>query len=107
MNWNKYGECEGQLSLFDMERKKSQSCGSCICRSCFKWQQMQCKECGKHCSFGNLYPVKVCFDYVKFEEPKIKKCIGCNTIIFQDGEMHCPIVESVGCDKCMELLDEV
>jgi hypothetical protein len=40
--------------------------------------------------------------YIKYTGSSVKQCLCATTEVYQDGYIHCPILESIGCKECME-----
>lgn len=50
---------------------------------------------------------KPCPDGMEFEEytgSKVKQCLLATVEVFQDGYMHCPVIDCYGCEHCMDRL---
>jgi hypothetical protein len=46
-----------------------------------------------------------CPDGLQYEEytgSTVKQCLRATVEIFQDGYIHCPIIDEIGCEQCME-----
>lgn len=54
------------------------------------------------CRGGICYPQHSCRHYVEYAGQKVKTCLRANVSVFQDGYIHCPIVENVGCQWCWD-----
>ena len=67
------------------------------CFRCLMYESHRCRT-----SWNNSCP-----DGMEFEEytgSKVKQCIGATTEVYQDGYIHCPILDCYGCEWCMERL---
>ena len=73
-----------------------------------------CDEPGEQdhwCRGGILKSVdvsKVCDSFVKYEPDKThcETCLFANVTVFQDGYIQCSLVDSIGCEKCMEIFED-
>jgi hypothetical protein len=39
--------------------------------------------------------------YEEYNGSVVRQCLGATIEVFQDGYMHCPILDYLGCEKCM------
>ena len=44
--------------------------------------------------------------FVEYTGSKVKQCILATVEIYQDGYMHCPIINSLGCDYCYRRMED-
>lgn len=58
------------------------------------------------CRNGIFYPTHYCEHFVKYKGQQVKSCIKANVSIFQDGYINCSMLESYGCERCYEELEE-
>lgn len=56
------------------------------------------------CRGGVFYPVHYCPEFIKYKGQQIKYCIKEAVQVFQDGYIHCSLVDTVGCQACYEEL---
>lgn len=55
------------------------------------------------CRGGAFYPTHYCEGFTEYSgSSRVQWCLRSNVQVFQDGYIHCSIVESVGCGKCYE-----
>ena len=96
---------QGQITILDyMEAVENQKRLSIHGGNCYRCVFEESHRCRNNWN-------KPCPDGMQFEEytgSKVKQCIGATMEIFQDGYMHCPILETegMGCVWCMERLKE-
>jgi len=86
----------GQITIFDYQ--KSLIVGSkadplCSHYDCLYDQSGRCRNQRK-CPEG--------MSYIKYTGSSVRQCLEATTEIFQDGYIHCPILNYLGCEKCME-----
>jgi hypothetical protein len=53
------------------------------------------------CRGGIFYQSHDCDKFVEYTGSTVKECLEANVQIYQDGYIHCSLVESVGCEECM------
>lgn len=63
------------------------------CFHCLYFESHRCRN-KKTCPPG--------MSYVEYTGSTVRQCLEATTEIYQDGYIHCPILESVGCERCME-----
>lgn len=85
---------EGQISIFDLDlvkqiikRVKSN------CFHCVMFQSHRCRN-EKDCPNG--------LHYEEYTGSVVRQCLCATTEVFQDGYIHCPILDYIGCEKCIE-----
>lgn len=94
---------QGQITIFDyMEAMKNQKKVYAHKGDCFKCLFYESHRCQNNWN-------KPCPDGMQFEEytgSKIKQCMLATVEVFQDGYMHCPVIDYYGCEECMKRLKE-
>jgi hypothetical protein len=92
---------QGQVTIFEymaaVENQKRLSVHGGDCFRCVFYESHRCR------SNWN----KPCPDGMQFEEytgSKVKQCLLATIEVFQDGYMHCPVIDCYGCEHCMERL---
>ena len=88
-----------QMTFFDEEiaAEKAEREKSFKCYRCVKYESHRCR--------GKSWPMKECTEYSEYEEyagSTVRQCLCATVEVFQDGYIHCPILDSVGCEKCTE-----
>lgn len=58
------------------------------------------------CRGGIFYPAYYCEHFVKYKGQQVKECIKANVSVFQDGYIHCSMIDSYGCERCYAELEE-
>jgi hypothetical protein len=60
------------------------------------------------CRGGIFYQTHECDRYVEYDESKliIRDCLIAVVGVYQDGYIHCSLIESVGCEECMKQFNE-
>lgn len=55
------------------------------------------------CRGGIFYGTRECGHYIRYDErrTRVRTCVGCNVITYQDGQMRCGLVETIGCEECL------
>jgi hypothetical protein len=68
------------------------------------WQQDQ----AYWCRGGIFYKAYECKDFVEYDESKttVKECLIANVGVYQDGYIHCSLIEAIGCEECMKRFEE-
>ena len=54
------------------------------------------------CRGGIFYSQHICTAFIRYEGSKIQECFGAPVQVFQDGHIRCSLVDTVGCEACME-----
>ena len=42
------------------------------------------------------------FTYAEYTGSRVRQCLLATVEIFQDGYIHCPVIESINCEECMK-----
>lgn len=63
------------------------------CYRCLYHESHRCRN-EKKCPDG--------MEYIEYTGSSVKQCLCATTEVYQDGYIHCPILESIGCEECME-----
>lgn len=59
------------------------------------------------CRGGIFYPAVWCEHYIPYRtNASVKTCLECNVMVYQDGYILCPIVDSVGCEACYKRFED-
>lgn len=82
----------------------------CLCKKCLmRWScrcLCKCKEQG--CHGGYIFnQVRECERYIEYIGSQIKECLTANVQIFQDGFIHCSMLDcDGGCERCLREWEE-
>ncbi len=63
------------------------------CFTCLYYHSFRCRN-EKACPDG--------FSYIKWTGEKVRQCLFATTTIYQDGYIHCPVIDYMTCEGCME-----
>ena len=78
--------------------------GAHACSKFVKKEEKNCYHCLYHESF-RCCNEKSCpegMSYIEYTGSLVKQCIYATTEVYQDGYIHCPVLDSIGCKVCME-----
>lgn len=67
------------------------------CFSCLYHHSFRCRN-ERTCPDG--------FAYIKWTGEKVRQCLFATTTIYQDGYIHCPVIDYMTCESCMEKMDK-
>ena len=110
----KYGVPYKDLNCGNCAYYKGDTRGECRNKAVKTWSGAKaCKEFKVNCFRCVMYEShrccnhngKACPDGLHYEEytgSTIRQCLYATVEIFQDGYMHCPIIETITCVECME-----
>lgn len=86
----------GQISFFDRQvTAENHKRGNCF--HCVAFESHRCRN--------QWIGDRPCPEGMRYEEyigSVVKQCLCATVEIFQDGYIHCPIIECIGCEKCIE-----
>lgn len=91
-------QLEGQISMFEfMLAKTSYNPLKPNCFKCLYYESNRCRN-AKTCPEG--------MSFVEYTGSSVRQCLYADTEIYQDGFIHCPVIDCLGCERCMELFGE-
>lgn len=82
-----------QMSIFDLLPQKESHIISKDCFRCLYYESHRCRN------------QRFCPDGMRYEEytgSTIRQCLYATIELFQDGYVHCPVIDCIGCEVCME-----
>lgn len=92
----KYKDNKGmkQISFFEKltPEQKVWRCGKCLYYISHRCRNN--KECPDQ------------LDYIRHTGYQVRQCLFATTAVYQDGYIHCPILESYGCEWCFERFEK-
>lgn len=89
---------ENQISLFDelaANRKESSKRGNCF--RCVYFESHRCRN-----RWVNNKPCPDGMHYDEYIGSTVRQCLCATVEVFQDEYVYCPILDSVGCEKCVK-----
>ncbi len=86
-------QLEGQMSLLDLLVNQTININQNNCYHCVMFESHRCIN-NKICPEG--------LHYEEYTGSTVRQCLCATVEIFQDGYIHCPILDEIGCEECTE-----
>lgn len=82
-----------QTSFFDFVKNPEAEHKIGDCYRCLFFESHRCRN-NQTCPDG--------MKFIRYTGSTVKQCILATIEVFQDGYIHCPVLDCYGCEKCMK-----